>query len=316
MRPQTPTQLVDRIISRIAKRQQGVLARWQLLEEGVSGRQIKLRLISGRLVELHRGVYLVGAVPGAHSHEMAALLAFRKRAVLSHRSAASLWNLLPYPARAPVWVTIPPERSTERPRIKAIRATLASRDIRKRDGLRLTSPPRTILDMAALLTKPAARPGSDGHYKLEALVAEAQFRHLASELELRNQLNRNPGKRGAPALRSILGLPGGPQRTRSKGERAMLRLLRKRRIDGFETNAKVGGHEVDFLWRAEGVVVELDGYDGHSGRIAFERDRLRWASLSAHGLLVLPITARQIRDDPEGVLRRLGRARASRSSTP
>jgi len=313
MGSQSPTQLADRVISRLARRQHGVVAAWQLLREGVTARQITRRLEAGRLIELHRGVYLVGAVPGAHSHEMAALLAFKLQAVLSHRSAASLWNLLPYPATAAVWVTVPPERSAGRPRIKAIRARLDPSDVRNRDGLRLTSPPRTILDMASLLVATGAPRGSEGHYELEALVAEANFRHLASERELRDQLARNPSKRGAPALRAILDTPGGPQRTRSRGERAMLRLLREHEIDGFETNARIGGYEVDFLFPDEGVVVELDGYDGHSGRVPFERDRLKWASLSSQGLLVLPITGRQIRNDPDGMLKRIARARTSRS---
>jgi very-short-patch-repair endonuclease len=301
----SPTQSADAIILSIARRQHGTVARWQLLAAGVTREAITTRLRDGRLRMIHQGVYLVGAVQGEHSHAMAALLAFKLKAVLSHRTAASLWNLLPYPATAKAWVTIPPERSASRPRIKAIRAILPPKDTRKRDGLRLTSPPRTVLDMASLLVEPGAPRGSEGLYELEWLITEAQFRGIASEHELRDQLKRNPFKRGAPALRSVLDLPGGPKRTRSKGERAMLRLLREHRIDGFETNAKIHGYEVDFLWRDEGVVVELDGYDGHSGRIAFERDRLKWASLSAQGLLVLPVTGRQIRNDPKGVIGRL-----------
>jgi very-short-patch-repair endonuclease len=313
MCPQSLTEWADRTIARIASGQHGVVARWQLLAAGLTHDQVRLRVRRGRLLELHRGVYLVGAVPGPHALEMAALLAFKLHAVLSHRSAASVWNLLPYPATATVWVTIPPERSAGRPRVKAIRATLAPRDIRKREGLRLTSPPRTILDMAALLVTPGAPSSSDGHYALEALVAEAQYRRMAKESELRVQLERNPRKVGVVALRSVLDLQGGPQRTRSKGERAMLRLLRKHRVDGFEVNAKIGGHEVDFLWLEERLVVELDGYDGHSGRIAFERDRLKWAKLGAQGLMVLHVTGRQIRRDPRGVLQRLSAARATRS---
>lgn len=103
----------------------------------------------------------------------------------------------------------------------------------------------------------------------------------------------------------MLDIPGGAKRIRSRGERAMLRLLQRTGITGFETNAWVHGHEVDFLWRDAGVVVELDGWDGHSGRIAFERDRLKIAKLSAHGLTVIPVTGRQLRDDPNGVTRRL-----------
>jgi very-short-patch-repair endonuclease len=144
-----------------------------------------------------------------------------------------------------------------------------------------------------------------GEVELERVVAEASYRRLASEPELKAQLESNEGKRGVATLRRVLDLSGGPKRTRSRGELAMLSLLRRAGITGFETNAWIQGYEVDFLWRDLGVAVELDGWDGHSGRIAFERDRLKVARLSAHGLTVIPITGRQLRDDTTGVLNRL-----------
>ena len=88
----------------------------------------------------------------------------------------------------------------------------------------------------------------------------------------------------------------------------MLRLLRRAGVTGYETNARIHGYEVDFLWRETHVAVEVDGYDAHSGRIAFERDRLKAATLNAHGLRVMPITPRQLRDDPEEVVAKLVRA--------
>jgi very-short-patch-repair endonuclease len=176
------------------------------------------------------------------------------------------------------------------------------KDMRSRRGLRLTSPPRTILDLSYLIDAE----------ELEGVVAEAAFRGLASETELRDQVAGNAGKCGVANLRRVLGLVGGPQRTRSQGERAMLRLLRKARITGYEANARIHGYEVDLLWRHPGVVVELDGWDGHSSRIAFERDRLKAATLNSHGMTVIPITGRQLRDDPDGVIDRLRRAIARR----
>jgi very-short-patch-repair endonuclease len=157
----------------------------------------------------------------------------------------------------------------------------------------VTSPPRTILDVAATWNA------------LENLVAEAHYRHIASDQELRAQLERNPHKPGAPRLRAILELPGGAQRTRSPAERDMVSLLRGAGVTGFEANARIHGYEVDVLFRDHNLVIEVDGYDAHSGRIAFERDRLKRATLTAHGLAVMPVTDRQIRDDPQGVLARI-----------
>ena len=147
------------------------------------------------------------------------------------------------------------------------------------------------------------------------MVAEAAYRRLASETELADQVARNEGKRGVANLRRVLGLAGGPQRTRSHGERAMLRLIREARLTGYEANARIHGYEVDLLWRDAGVAVEIDGWDGHSSRIAFERDRLKSATLNSHGVSVIPITGRQIRDDPDGVIDRLMRAIARRKLT-
>jgi very-short-patch-repair endonuclease len=67
----------------------------------------------------------------------------------------------------------------------------------------------------------------------------------------------------------------------------MVRLLRAAGMSGYETNARIHGYEVDVLWRSEQVAVEIDGWDAHSGRLAFERDRLKPAELSARGLMAL-----------------------------
>lgn len=287
---------VDRAISELARKQHGVVARRQLMNAGLSSTEIGGRLRQGRLHQLHRGVYLVGhAVPPAHARDMAALLASGAHAILSHRSAAALWQLLPHPASARACVTVPHERRVARPRIEIHRAAVPRSDVRRRERMPLTSPPRTILDLAAALASE----------DLEGLVAEASYRRLASERELRAQLERRPGRRGTARLRFVLDLPGGARRTRSPAERHMLRLLREADLSGYELNQRVHGFEVDVLWREHSFAVEIDGYQAHSGRLAFERDRLKVATLKAHGLHVMPVTPRQLREDPEGVIARL-----------
>ena len=289
----------DRVIAELATRQHGVVARAQLLAAAVSRDQIDWRRRNNRLHEAHRGVYLVGhTVPTQHGRDMAALLACGEGAVLSHRSAAALWGLLSYPASGRACVTVPPGQSATRPGIKIHRAAVAGTDVRRRERMALTSPPRTILDLAGELDAEM----------LERLVAEADYRRLASARELGDQLERNPGKPGNARLRSVLDLPGGPARTRSPAERQMLRLLRGAGFTGYELNLRIHGFEVDVLWRELSFAVEIDGYQAHSGRLAFERDRLKVATLKAHGLDVMPITPRQLRDDPDGVAARLLRA--------
>ncbi len=293
------------MIWRLASRQNGVVARWQLLPLGVTRDQIATRLRQGRLVELHRGVYLVGAVPSEHALAQAALLALKGKATLSCFTAAHLWKVRSYSSTAFPWVCVPADRRVERPRIHVVRADLTGADVRVRHRMRVTSPPRTVLDCAALI---------DDDYAYEALVGEMKFRGLANEGELEAQVSRNPGKRGVPRLRRVLALPGGPRRTRSEGERAFLRLLRENGINGYETNSKAFGPELDFVWENLRFAVEVDGWDGHSGRVAFERDRLKIAELQAKGVEVMPVTGRQIGDDGLGVLRRLKAALAHRAT--
>jgi very-short-patch-repair endonuclease len=289
----------DRTIAELARRQHGVVARRQLLKAELSSTMIGRRLRAGRLHQLHHGIYLVGhEVPPTFAREMAALLACGPYAVLSHRSAAAISGLLSHPATAPVCVNVPPGRSVTRPRIEFHRGVLERRDVRHRHGMRLTSPPRTILDLSAKLDPD----------ELERLIAEANYRRLASERELQDQLARNPGRRGSTRLRRIVGQPGGAHRTRSQAERRLLRLLRQTGVTGYETNARIHGYEVDVLWRELNFVVEIDGYDGHSGRVAFERDRLKLATLNASGVTVMPVTPNRLRDDPEGAVARLLRA--------
>lgn len=273
---------------------------------------IERRRRDGQPHEVHRGVYLVDhSVPPAHAAEQAAVLACGEGAALSQWSAASLWNWLPERRGSDVYVTIPPDRRVQRPGIAIRRNRLERRDVRWRHGLPVTSPPRTILDLAAETGGDAIAPSGVARLsELEALIAEAQYRRLATEAELRDQVARYRRHRGARHVEAILELPGGPRRTRSAAERELLTLLRRSGIEGYETNARVGDYEVDFLWREAKLVVEVDGYDGHSGRVAFERDRLKAATLTASGLRVLPITGRQIRRDPRGVLGRILRSLA------
>jgi hypothetical protein len=230
MDPKSLTRRADRIIAAIAGRQHGVLAAWQLREVGVSPQQIKVRLRNGRLHELHRGVYLVGhPVPPPYALEMAALLACGPTAILSHQTAASLWRLISSPAPGDICVTVAPGRSAARPNLEIHRARIDRRDVRNRHRMPLTSPPRTILDLACIC----------GDDELERLVAEAHYPPAGVRGRAPRPARPLRRKRGASKLRSIIDLPGGPQRTRSPAERQLVRLLREAGMTGFECNRQL-----------------------------------------------------------------------------
>jgi very-short-patch-repair endonuclease len=294
----------DRVIGALARKQHGVVARRQLLAAGLGSGVIDHRLNSGQLRLAHRGVYLVGPVVARHAREMAAVLACGPRAVVSHRSAAHLWCLLPYPAKpAPVDVTIRGQDRGRRPGLQVHRVSAMERDeVTKVQGIPVTTPTRTLLDLAAQAT-------SD---ELEQALAQAERRHLTSRSKLLSLIGRYPRRPGTRGLRSLLERDRRPALTRSKAERRFLALVRKAKLPQPDANVKLADYEVDFLWREQQLVIETDGYEFHSSRTRFEEDRRRDADLAARGLQVMRLTWRQITDEPEATLARVAQALARR----
>lgn len=146
--------------------------------------------------------------------------------------------------------------------------------------------------------------------ELERAVAEAQARHLAQPRDLLALLARYPGRRGTAALRELAESDGAFAITRSEGEERLLALIRRSQLPPPEVNVRLCGFEVDFLWRDQRLVVEVDGFAFHSSRAAFEKDRLRDAELQARGFRVLRVTWRQIVDRKEATLARIAQALA------
>lgn len=173
-------------------------------------------------------------------------------------------------------------------------------DVTAREGIPITTPARTLLDLAATVER----------RELERALAEAEVRRLVSPQQLADLLAVASGRRGATALKALLRNQGGPSLTRSEAEERVLALVRAARLPMPQTNTRIGRHEVDLYWRDERLALEVDGYAFHSSRTAFERDRLRDAELQAAGLRVMRVTWRQIVDAPEAVVARLAQALA------
>jgi very-short-patch-repair endonuclease len=93
-------------------------------------------------------------------------------------------------------------------------------------------------------------------------------------------------------------------------------LCRRHRFPEPEVNARVGGLEVDFLWRDQWVIVETDSWRHHGDRSAFERDRARDAHLQSLGFRVLRFTQRQLTDDRSAVIAALRPLLSQRSLAP
>ena len=236
--------------------------------------------------------------------EMAAVLACGPDAVLSHQSAAVLWRLRSDEPGG-VHVTIPRGGAQSRSGLRVHRTrSLDAEDVRRRGGIPVTSPPRTIIDLADTLSE----------RDLARAIAEAEIRGLARRSDLLAAVDRaGRGRRGCARLAEILGRDRRPTLTRSEAEERLLALIADAKLPRPEVNVRVRGHEVDLLWRGCGLVIEVDGYAFHSTRAAFERDRVRDADLHAGGLRVLRVTWRQIVDEPYALIVRVAQALARAS---
>ena len=278
---------IDRLIARIASRQRGIIEWRQMLAAGISPAAIKHRIATGRLHRVFRGVYMVGHPVAAElAIETAALLICPPGTVLSNLTGAGIWRMTELPLV--VDVTVLAGRPHHRAGMRVHRtAGLDPRDRRVARGLPVTSPARTLVDLAGQL-------GRDG---LESAYEQAQILRLLTPDDVRRALDRAPRRRGARGLRDLV--IEQPTMTRSKAERRLLGALAGAGIPRPETNVKLLDHEVDMLWREARVVVECDGFETHRTRAAFERDRRRDATLQAAGYRVVRATWRRLTGDPE-----------------
>ena len=209
---------------------------------------------------------------------MAATLACGDGAVVSHRSAAELWELLK-PTGGPINVSVPGDGGRARRSGLRLhrRAALSLTAVTRRHGIPVTRPSQTTAD-------------------LRGVVPAADVRRAIRQAE-------------------VLGLPLGDDirhdRTRSDLERDFLRICRRFRLPMPEVNVEIGPYEADFLWRDLGFVVETDGYKYHRGRQAFQNDRRRDLELRALGFDVQRLSDEQIDEEPERVAAILSEVLAS-----
>ena len=298
----------DRLIWALVKRQHGVVAHRQLRELGLGRSSIRWRVKCGRLHPLRRGVYAVGRPEvSPHGRWTGALLACGPGAVLSHGSAAALWGFGSEP-RDLVEVSLPAGMRSRQPDIRAHRrSALRADEWTEHEGVPVTSPTRTLIDLATRLT-PA---------RLERAVNEADKLERVRADVLYAALDAHGGEPGVGALRRLLD-PLHFRLSDSELERAMRPVAKRAGLPVPETKVWVNEFEVDFFWPALGVVVEADGLRYHrtasQQRRGLERDQAHIAA----GLWPLRFSHWQIAREPahvRKVLRQVAaRARATGSA--
>lgn len=277
MRDLLQTRGIDAVLAAAGESQHGVVARSQLLGWGMDRSAIDRRIRSGHLHRLHPGVYSVGhRVVGQRGRWMAAVLFCGPDAVLSHRSAAALWGIR-RPTSGAIETTTP-SKSRSRFAIRRHYSTLPADEVTEREGIPVTTVPRTIFDLAA----------DEPPHVVEAALRQSEYRRLHDRLSLPHLLERYPGRKGCRTIRECLARRRESSgHTRSWLEEVFLpfldrhRLPRPKRLNAW---IDAGGKqfEVDCFWPPN-AIVELDGFAAHGTHTAFKEDRARDRRLRAAG---------------------------------
>jgi very-short-patch-repair endonuclease len=291
----------DRAIVELAERQHGVVSRAQLLGLGVPPGVLSRRARTPMMRLLHRGVYLVGPTLVPYGRAMAAVLACGSRAWLSHDSAGALWRgqsiegaravrreiVLFRDGSRTVDVTIT-HGDHRRNGIRVHRTgSLPADEVTTLERIPITTPARTLLDLATSL------PLRD----LERTLVELLANRRTTRDRILVLTERHRRHAGSARLRDLL-VEGQPALTRSAAEEAFLGLVEMVRLPRPKVNTRVKGIEVDCLWPASRLIVEIDGKAYHSTKGRVVSDKRRDAVLAAAGYRIIRFAADQLTTEP------------------
>lgn len=274
----------------LVRRQHGVVTRRQLLGLGFTAKAVKHRIQTGRLHPVHAGIYAAGRSElSREGRWMAAVLGCGGGAMLSHRSAATLWGI--GSERGPIDVSVARHCSLKRAGIRVhSRPALRAKVITTRMRIPVTQPIQTLIDLATELPR----------NRLERAVNEADKLGLVDPETLRAALEDRPGERGVPPLRDLV-----DRHTFRLSDSELEVLFRPiAAAAGLPpplTKQRVNGFEVDFFFPELGLVVETDGWRYHRTPAAQARDALRDQIHTAAGLTRLRFSHRQVKYEPTHV---------------
>jgi very-short-patch-repair endonuclease len=272
----------------LAERQHDVISRNQLLALGFTRHAINHRLDTGRLHPVFRGVYAVGRPRLSRlGHWMAAILACGQEAVLSHRSAAALWGILPAAAEH-IDVSLPAPGDRRRPGVVVHRRqSLTQADVTRHHRIPVTTIVATLIDVAPGLTRGELEGATSAADKLDLIDPEA----------LRTALEHIGHRPGAPKLRDSLDRHTYVM-TDTELERRLLPIARRAGLPIPLTQVYVNGYKADFYFPDLGMLIETDGLRYHRTPAQQAEDRRRDQAHTAAGLVPLRFTRAQVRFEP------------------
>ena len=288
----------------LARERHGVVTTAMAVEVGISAAALRARATREGWHRIARGVWLLPGVQSSHRTVAAAHLELLgERAVCSHQSAAYLHGLRPE-APDPAHLMVSMDRRPE-PREGVVvhrSRTLRPRDVVEVEGLRATSVPRTLRDLAA---------GSSWEATYD-LVTDAEQRRLVRPQSLLDTMHRLHHGPGSGIFRQVV-----QQRQADRSDSALERDTRDAATDaGFEptagpfpVRARTGALlRLDVAFPTVWFAIECDGFGFHRNRQAFERDRERWRLIQQAGWRLTWVTRRRLRDDFAGLLEEIAEA--------
>jgi predicted transcriptional regulator of viral defense system len=259
-------------IAAIAGRQHGVITTAQLEAAGLNRPAISKRAAAGRLHPLYHGVYAAGHDRlSQEGRWLAAVLAAGPGAALSHEAAAKHWRIWRGKPKG-IDVIVPGQRRSRAGVTIHRTRRLDSADVTIHQGIPITTPARTLVDLAQTLTE----------YQLANVIHEAAFRNRFDEAATRQAMARTRGRDLATLHAALQAHAAGSAGTRSALEDEFLANWQGPKP---LVNTKI---EVDLLWPAENLVVEIDG-PGHDRPRTRNQDAQRDAALREAGMTVLRI---------------------------
>ncbi len=287
--------------------QHGVITRAQLLDAGLTRHGIAHRLQRGRLYRVHRGVYAVGHPRlSREGRWMAAVLACGPGAALSHLTAAKLWGIWERAEPASTHVSVPGAGGRSGPRgVVLHRTNLAPLDVARREGISVTSLPRTLIDIAGTLNTNQRR----------SVLRQSERQHRLDLPALRASLDALPAtsRNAARLSRALNAYVPGTAETEADAEAAFLEICADHGLPAPVCQAEIGPYRPDFLWPELNLVVEIDDRQSHQGHIAFQEDRVRDRAMKAAGFDVLRFTRHEVLHAPDRVAREIAAALSARA---
>lgn len=292
----------------IAEAQKGLVTRGQLFGLGIPAGTIDEWVRAGRLNVIYAGVYAVGhAVLAPQADVLAAVLACGAGTVLSHRSAAELWDLVEARPGMAVQVTAT-GHGIDGPRGIYVHRTkgLTAWDRAVVSGIPVTSAARTVFDFASQASQA----------EMEAAYERGLIEGNFSRDDMVKMAMRLKGRRGITKVRRLIDRNAPPSVTIGEAHRMLLELVRSSALPHPRTEYPIGRRRADICWPDAMLIVEMDGSKWHDSPGRNARDKRRDADLAALGWLTIRVTWTDLTKDRIGTISRIAATHAHRSRPP